>query len=215
MSSEAVSVPQGERDWWLRALLVLTDPRVVFAALRDDSDDAAAARQEPLIAIVILAGIGGVLMTTVTGQLLDDPEYDALLITLWAFVAGAIYGVAAYFLVGALVLLGASFAGGLGSYRRARHILGFAAVPVAVSLLVWPVQLAVYGEDLFLTGGSDRGAGRTAFEAIELGFVGWSLALLVIGIRTVHGWSWPRTLAAAAVPALAPAAALARAYGLI
>jgi hypothetical protein len=39
--------------------------------------------------------------------------------------------------------------------------------------------------------------------------------LLAIGIQTVHGWTWARTLAATAVPALAPAAALARAYGLI
>jgi hypothetical protein len=215
VTSEAVSLPQGERDWWLRTLLVLVSPRPVFAALRDDSDDAAAARQEPLAAIVLLAGIGGVLMTTITGQLLDDPEYDALLIAVWATVAGAIYGIAAYFAVGVLVLLGASFLGGLGSYRRARHLLGFAAVPLAASLLVWPVRLAVYGEDAFRTGGADTGAGNGVFEALELGVLGWSLALLAIGIRTVHGWSWSRALAATAIPALAPAMALLRAFGAI
>jgi hypothetical protein len=215
VSSEAVTLPQGERDWWLRTLLVLVSPRPVFAALRDDSDDAAAARQEPLAAIVFLAGIGGVLMTTITGQLLDDPEYDALLIAVWAIVAGAIYGIAVYFVVGVLVLLGASFLGGLGSYRRARHLLGFAAVPIAASLLVWPVRLAVYGGDSFRTGGSDTGTGDGIFEALELGCLGWSMALLALGLRTVHGWSWPRTLAAAAVPALAPALALMRAYGAI
>jgi hypothetical protein len=210
-----VTLPQGERDWWLRSLLVLVSPRPVFAALRDDSDEAASARQEPLAAIVLLAGIGGVLMTTITGQLMDDPEYDALLIAVWAIVAGAIHGIAAYFVVGVLVLLGASFVGGLGSYRRARHILGFASVPIAASLLVWPVRLAVYGEDSFRTGGADTGTGNGIFEALELGFLGWSLALLAIGIRTVHGWSWPRSLAATAVPALAPALALLRASGAI
>jgi hypothetical protein len=215
VSSEAVTLPQGERDWWLRTLLVLVGPRPVFAALRDDSDDAAAARQEPLAAIVFLAGIGGVLMTTITGQLLDDPEYDALLIAVWAIVAGAIYGIAVYFVVGVLVLLGASFLGGLGSYRRARHVLGFASVPIAASLLVWPVRLAVYGGDSFRTGGSDTGVGNGIFEALELGFLGWSMALLAIGIRTVHGWSWPRALAAATLPALALALALMRAYGAI
>jgi hypothetical protein len=213
--AEAASFRQTERDWWLRALLVLTDPPAVFAALRDDSDDAAAARQEPLAAIVVLAGIGGVLMTSVTGRLLDDPEYDPLLIALWAFVAGAIYGVAVYFVVGALVLLGASFAGGLGSYRRARHLLGFASVPIALSLLVWPVRLAVYGEDSFRTGGADHGAGNGIFEALDLGFLAWALVLLAIGMRTVHGWTWARALAASVVPALVLAAALARAYGLI
>jgi hypothetical protein len=215
VSTEAVTAQQGERDWWLRTLLVLVDPRPVFAALRDDSDDAAAARQEPLAAIVFLAGIGGVLMTSITGELLDDPEYDALLIAVWAIVAGAIHGIAAYFVVGVLVLLGASFLGGLGSFRRARHVLGFASVPIAASLLVWPVRIAVYGEGPFRTGGSDAGTGNAIFEALELGFLGWSVVLLAIGIRTVHGWSWPRTLAATAVPALAPVLALLRAYGVI
>ena len=210
-----MTAQQGERDWWLRTLLVLVDPRPVFGALRDDSDDAAAARQEPLAAIVFLAGIGGVLMTSITGELLDDPEYDALLIAVWAIVAGAIHGIAAYFVVGVLVLLGASFLGGLGSFRRARHVLGFASVPIAASLLVWPVRIAVYGEDPFRTGGSDTGTGNAIFEALELGFLGWSVVLLAIGIRTVHGWSWPRTLAATAVPALAPVLALLRAYGVI
>jgi hypothetical protein len=215
VSTNAVPVRQGERDWWLRALLVVVDPRSVFAALRDDSEEAAEARQEPLVAIVLLAGIGGVLMTTVTGQLLDDPEYDALLIALWSFVAGAIYGVALYLVLGVLTYLGASFAGSLGSFRRARHLLGFASVPIALSLVVWPVRLAVHGEDTFRFGGSDTGAGRTVFEAIGAGFVVWALVLLAIGMRTVHGWSWPRALAATALPALVPAAALARAWGLI
>ena len=215
MSAEATSLPQGERDWWLRTLLVVTAPRSVFAALRDDSDDAAEARQEPLTAIVVLAGVGGVLMTTPASALLDDPEFDALLIALWAFVAGAIHGLAVYFLVGLLVLLGTSLAGSLGSFRRARHILGFAAVPFALSLLVWPIRLAAYGEDTFRTGGADHGAGNAAFEAVEIGFLAWSLVLLAIGIQTVHGWTWARTLAATAVPAVVPAAALARAYGLV
>jgi hypothetical protein len=213
-TDQAVS-NQTERDWWLRTLLVLASPRPVFAAFRDDSDGAAAARQEPLAAIVFLAGIGGVMMTTIVGRLMDDPEYDALLIAVWAIVAGAMHGIAVYFGIGALALLGARLAGGLDSYRRARHVLAFAAVPLVVSLAVWPVRLAVYGEDAFRTGGADTGSGNAVFEGLELGFLAWALVLLVIGVRTVHGWSWPRALAATAVPAIAPALALARAYGVI
>lgn len=215
MSAEAVSASQAERDWWLRTLLVLASPRPVFAALRDDSDEAAAARQEPLAAIVFLAGIGGVLMTTIAGRLMDDPEYDALLIAVWAILAGAIHGIAGYFVVGALVLLGGSLAGSAGSYRRARHVLAFASVPLVASLAVWPVRVAFYGEDAFRTGGADTGSGNTTFEGIELGFLLWAVVLLAIGVRTVHGWTWARTLAATAVPAVAPALALARASGLI
>lgn len=215
MATEAEAGRSREREWWLRMLLVLQSPRPVFAALRDDTDEAAGARQEPLLAVICLAGIAAVLSTTVAGRVLDDFEIDGLVLAVWAFIAGAIHGVAAYFVVGALVYLGERLAGGLGSYRRARHLLGFAAAPLALSLAVWPVRLALYGEDSFRTGGSDSGDGGSVFEGIELAFLGWALALLVLGVRTVNAWTWPRTLAAAAVPAIVPALALLRAYGAI
>ena len=46
--------------------------------------------------------------------------------------------------------------------------------------------VAVYGEDLFRTGGSDHGAGNTTFVVLELLFAAWSLALLVVGLRAVR-----------------------------
>jgi Yip1-like protein len=205
-----VSVPaeaaSDDRAWLLRALLVLIDPRPVFAALRDDSDDAARARQEPVMAIVGLAGIASVLWTSVAGRLLDDPALDGLVVAVWAFIGGAFYGIALYFAVGAVVYLGLRAAGGLGKYRRARHLLAFACAPLALSLVVWPVRLAVYGGDVFRTGGSDSGAGNAAFVVVELGFVAWALGLLLVGTRTLHGWGWPRTLEGVglslAIPAL-------------
>jgi hypothetical protein len=215
VTTSAEALPQGERDWWLRALLVLHSPRPVFAALRDDSDEAAQARQEPLLAVIMLAGIALVLSTTIAGRLLDDPEYDGVLIAVWAIVAGGIHGFVAYFVVGAAVYFGASLAGGLGSFRRARHVLGFASVPLALSLIVLPIRIAAFGRDGFKSGGSDTGAGNAVFEALEIGFLLWALALLVIGTRTVHGWSWPRAFAATALPGAIPALALARAYGLV
>ena len=181
-----------ERDWWLRALLVLQSPRSVFSALRDDSDEAAEARQEPVLALLFLAGIAGVLATNIAGTLLDDPEYDALVVALWAVVGGGIYGAALYFALGGLAYLGAFWAGGEGSFRRARHVVAYAAVPLVLSLLIWPVRLSVYGRHPLRTpGGSDTGAGNAAFEALEVGLLVWAVALLAIGTRTVHGWSWP------------------------
>ena len=50
-----------ERSWWLRAPAVLVAPRAVFVSLRDESEEAVEARQEPLMAIAGLAGIAGVL----------------------------------------------------------------------------------------------------------------------------------------------------------
>ena len=98
-----------------------------------------------------------------------------------------------------------SLAGGSGSYRRARHVLAFAAAPLALSLfLVWPVRLAVYGEDVFRSGGADHGAGNWVFVGLELALAAWSLGLLALGLRIVQGWSWPRALGVTAVSAVLP-----------
>ena len=62
--------PALERSWWLRAPAVLVAPRAVFVSLRDESDEAVEARQEPLVAFAGLAGIARVLGTPVARQLL-------------------------------------------------------------------------------------------------------------------------------------------------
>ncbi len=204
-----------ERLWWLRTVAVLLSPGDVFRALRDDSEEAAEARQEPILALVLLAAFSVVLGTTIAGRLLDDPEYDWILVAVWAVVGGAIYALAAYFLVGLLVWVGARLAGSYGGYRHARHVLGFAVAPLALSVIVWPVRIAVYGGDLFRSGGTDDDGGNALFEAVETGFVVWALGLLAFGLRTVNGWSWARALAATALPAAPAALALTRAYGLL
>jgi hypothetical protein len=202
-----------ERDWWLRAVLVLQRPGFVFAALRRDDD--AESRQEPLLAIVLLGGIAGVLSTNLAGRVLDDFEIDAVVLAVWAFLAGGLYGIAGYYLLGALVLLGERLAGSTATYVRSRHVLGFACVPLALSLIVQPVKIAAYGEDAFRSGGSDTGIGADLFEGVELVVLAWCAGLLVTGLRTVNSWSWPRALAAAVPALLLPAVALGRAYGLL
>jgi hypothetical protein len=197
-----------EREWLLRTLLVLQRPRAVFAALRDDGDEAAQARQEPLTALVLLAGIAGVLSTTVAGHLLDDPDFDGLLVAVWAFLGGGVYGIASYWLLGGLLYIAARAFGGLGSYRRARHVVGFAAAPLALALLVlWPVGIAAFGSDLFRSGGSDGGGAGRVFTLAELAVAAWAATLLVIGVRAVHGWTRARS-AATVLLALAPLALL-------
>jgi len=175
--------PADERVWLARAVSVLWRPREVFAGLRDDSDDAARARSEAVLALVLLTGIAGVLWTPVAGTFLNDVELDWLDLAVWAFIGGGIYAIALYF-IGGLVLQWLARAAGWISYRQARHALAFSAAPVALSLfVVIPVRLAVYGEDVFRSGGSDRGAGEWAFAAVELVFVAWALVLLVLGLR--------------------------------
>ena len=197
--------------WWERTLLVLRRPAEVFAALRGEDDGS---RSEPLLAIVFLAGIAGVLGTNAFSHALDDFELDGLTLAVVAFIAGGLYGLVGYFLLGFLAYAGARAAGSDVSFGRARQIVGFAVVPLALSLLVWFVRIAIYGGDPFRTGGSDTGFGNHLFEAVEVVALVWSGVLLVVGLRAYHGWSIARALAAAA-PALAlPALAVASARSL-
>ena len=174
-----------ERFWLERAVVVLWRPREVLAGLRDDSDDGARARGEAVLALVLLAGVASVLWTPVAGRILNDVTLDWLDVAVWAFVGGGIYAVALYF-AGGLLLQWLTRAIGWVSYRQARHLLAFAAAPVALSLfVVWPARLAVYGEDVFRSGGSDRGAGAWAFAAAELAFVAWAVVLVLVGVWTL------------------------------
>jgi Yip1 domain len=189
VGARAETPSSDERVWLARALLALVSPRAVFEALRDDSDEAARARSEAVLALVLLAGIASVLWAPNVGRLLDDRfvQWDALLIAIVVFFGGAIYGIAAYWLGGLVLHAAVSPFGFSRSYRQARQLLAFASAPVALSFfLVWPVRLAVYGEDVFRNGGSDRGAGNSAFVGVELLFVAWALGLLVLGLATVR-----------------------------
>jgi hypothetical protein len=194
---------------------VLQSPRSVFAALRDDSDEAAESRQDVAGALVWLAGISGILATTVASTLLDDVEIDGTLAAVWAFLAGGLYGFFLYYVVGKVSHVALRKLGSRGSFRRARHVLAFAATPIALALFVyWPIRIAVYGGDLFRSGGPDgRGAGP-ATAWLFYGFVVWALALFLIGVRTVHGWTWARSVAGVAFTA-AIAAGLAVAVGVL
>jgi hypothetical protein len=201
-----------DRQWWWRTARLVHDPAPAFAGVEDRTPDDEQARAEPLAAIVVLAGIGGTLMTTFAGRVLDEERLDAVELALWAFIGGAFDGVAAYWIVGALAYVGGVAAGSAWTYKQARHVLGFAAVPLALSLALWPIRLALFGTDNFRAGG---GAGETAFDWLGLVFLAWAALLLVYGIRVAHAWAWPRALAAAALPLLIPVLALLRTFGAV
>jgi hypothetical protein len=189
------------RDWWIRTLLVLQRPRPVFVALRDDSRASLGDRAEPVLAIVILGGIAWALSTGTAAHLMDDSDYDAVTVAIWAFIVGGVYGMFGYFALGAILHRAVRVLGSQGTYRRTRHVLAFAAVPLVVSLAAWPVKLALFGGDAFRSGGEDAGADGTAFVVVEAVFLAWALGLLVVGVRAVHGWTWARAAGAVALAA--------------
>ena len=177
--------------WWLRAPAVLVAPRAVFSSLRDESGEDAEARQEPIMTLAALAGISVVLVTPTFRRMLNDSAASLGLIPVLAFISGTLFAAATYWLGGGLLYGAGRRLGSLGTYRRARQVLALASAPLALSLLTfWPVRLAVYGQDLFRTGGDDYGRGDAVFGGVYLGFVAWSVLLLLVGVRAVHGWTW-------------------------
>jgi len=197
------------RAWWLRVPAVVLSPRSVFFALREDDDEDVAARAEPLLLVIWLAGMAAVLATPTAAGILDDPEYDAVLLAIWTFIAGGLYGFVGYFVAGFGLYFGVRLLGSLGTFRRARQTVGFALVPLAASLfLLLPLRLAIYGGDTFRGGGADEGSGERMLLAVQLVFVAWSVGLLVVGVRVTHGWTWVRSLAAVAGAAALLAAML-------
>ncbi|MEP6910808.1 MAG: Yip1 family protein [Actinomycetota bacterium] len=183
-----------QRESWRRAFAIFRNPRRAFDVLRDDSDEAAEARQEPVLALILLAGFAGVLSTALAGRSLDDPVFGGSLFAVlaWGFLGGALYGIFVYWLGGLMVHAFTRGLGGTSSYRQARHVVAFAAAPLGLSLLlVWPVRLAIYGSDVFRSGGSDAGLGDKLFEALVVAAFAWTIVLVVIGARTVSGVSWP------------------------
>jgi hypothetical protein len=201
--SHAAASPH--KDWWLRVGLVLQAPRAVFTALRDETEEDTAARAEPVLAIVILAGIAAVLSSSAASHLLDDPAYDGLLVAVWAFLGGALYGGVLYWIAGLLLHVAVLSLGSRGEYRRTRQVLAFALVPLVLSLVLWIPRLALYGGDSFRYAGADEGIGNAIFGVLYALFALWTLGLLVVGVRAVERWSWARAAGAVAAGAALPA----------
>lgn len=162
-----------EREWLRRAVLVLTGPRGVFEALRDDSVESAGDRQDVVVALAFGGGVAAALATASFGAL-DD--LDALETSIWIFATGFAYGFVGYWVLGWALSFVVERLGGEGSRRRTRHVLAFALAPLVFALPTW----LIYAPLLVLVGA-------------------WSLGLLVLGLRVVHGWSGARAAAAIAL----------------
>jgi Yip1 domain len=193
--------------WWRRVPRVLTSPAGVFAALREDDIVDLQARSEPILAIIVLAGMAGIILTPTWGTQFDDATVDWLVFAVVTFIGGIFYGSAGYYLLGLAVWLGARGVGGDAPARRARHVLAFACVPLALSLVVTlPVALVAFGADFFRSGGSDDGSGRAIVISIGLAFIAWSLGLLALGLRVTYRLPWQGVIGTVALASVLVAA---------
>jgi hypothetical protein len=179
------------RAWWRRVPRVVTAPRSVFAALAETDDVDVDARSEPVLLIVILAGMSTIILTPAWGTVMDDGTVDGLVLVVLTFIGGLFYGTAGYFLLGLALWLGAKAVGVDAPFRIARQVVAFAAVPLALSaLVVVPVIAFRFGWDWFRTTGSDTHAARNVVVGVGLAFLAWSLALVVVGLRTTFRLPW-------------------------
>jgi hypothetical protein len=194
-----------ERAWWSRLPRLLYAPTEVFAEVRDESREAAEARQEPIVALTFLAGLG-----MAVGLFAIQPPYNryyeslsAFNMTFEAILGGALVALSNFWIGGALFYLGARGLGATSGYRLARHIAGLATAPfILVLVFAVPVRLGLYGVDLFRDSGRDSGAGGDVFIAIDALALLWTLALVLIGIRVTQRWTWGRAAAALGIAAL-------------
>jgi hypothetical protein len=206
-AQRAIAGEAATRAWWRRVPRVLTAPRPVFAALADTDDADVDARSEPVLAITILAGMAAVLLTPAWGTVMNDGSVDVLVLFVVTFVGGLFYGAAGYVVLGLALWLGAKAVGVDPPFRLARHVVAFALVPVALSLVVIvPVIVIAFGSDWFRTGGADEGAGRAVVTGIGLAFVAWSAALAAVGLRTTFALPWRGVVGALALATVLVAA---------
>src|ERR1041384_6107109 len=117
-----------ERYWLTRAVFVLVSPREGLWALRGNSGGAGRAAgggAGAVLALVLLAGVAGVLWTPTVGRLLEDKlvAWDGLLIAVVVFFGGGIYATFAYWTLGLVLHAAASPFRGTRSYRQAGHRL--------------------------------------------------------------------------------------------
>jgi hypothetical protein len=193
--------------WWRLVPRVLTRPTEVFVALREDDETDVEARSEPILAIVIVAGMAGILLTPAWGTLLDEESLDWIVLAVVTFIGGLLYGAAGYFLLGFVVWLGARGVGLDTPSRPARQLVGFSAFPFALSIMITlPAIVLAFGSDWFRTGGSDDGTGRVVVISVGLAFALWSLWLLALGLRTTFELPWRGVIGALALAAVVVAA---------
>ena len=135
--------PDSQRAWWLRAVMVLQNPRPVFETLRDESPEAEDARAEPATALVFLGGMAAVLLTPAFGRLFDDYALDGLDVFVIVIFAGSVYGFFSYYVLGWVLSLGVRAMGAQARAKHCRHVLAFSLTPLVLSLIIlWPLRSA-------------------------------------------------------------------------
>ena len=205
------------RRWWRLLPQLLTRPTAVFVALRDDDEADVDARSEPILAIVILAGMAGILLTPAWATLLDEESLDWLVLAVVTFIGGLFYGRPATSCSASSCWLGARGVGldtprpaGAAARRRSRRCRLRSRSWSTVAAIVLALRLRLV---------QDRGLGRrhgpdssSLGDRVSRSRSGRS-ACWPLGLRTTFELPWRGVVGALALAAVHRGAFAVRAVG--
>lgn len=123
-----------------------------------------------------------------------------------AVVLGGLVGWVFYHIYGWGMKVTGQWLGGRASAEEFRTVLAWALIPTVVSLVLTVPQAIIFGDDLFRSEPQDTSDfaenARLLFGIIEVILAGWSLVILVCGVKLLQGFRTGRALSNILLPAL-------------
>lgn len=116
------------------------------------------------------------------------------LIFVTAILAGPIGSVIGWGLYCLFIMLAGKVLGGKATFKEVSLALGWAMVPVAWGVTLWPLKLILFGEAFFKTGfpgleGFVAWLLLVLFVVVDLTLIIWSFVISVGSVAEVYGFS--------------------------
>jgi hypothetical protein len=148
-----------------------------------------------VLVLAMLSGIAQALDRASLRHVGDRVEWPVLAAV--AVVGGSLFGILSIYLVAVLLRLTGSWLGGRADHAALRAAMAWASIPVIATLLLWPIQIGLFGMENFssITPRIDASPMiNVAFAGISLILGVWSFVLALKTIGEVHGFSAWRAL---------------------
>ncbi|MEQ8905876.1 Yip1 family protein [Ekhidna sp.] len=167
--------------------LIWTKPRIVFRYLEENSYD------KFLYGLLIMAGIGSTLNNASNKNMGD--EHSLTFVLAMSVIFGGLLGWISFYIGAALMSWTGKWIDGKATRESLLRMSAYASIPVAFSLIIITIQIAIFGNDLFKS--QIYLENYSAIEVIlfyllalsEVIIGVWTIAIFVIGLSEVQGFS--------------------------
>ena len=159
-------------------------PRRVFRCINDSN------YRELTTSLLIFAGIVSALNNASARNLGDQMPLLSVLIV--CVLGGGIFGWIYFYLYAALLSWTGKWLKGTGNTKSLLRMMSFAFIPSLVLILIFILQIALYGNEVFqghvdiFAKGVPTVAAYAFFTFVQVAIGVWTLAILVIGISEVQ-----------------------------